>query len=330
MKKWKKIALGLGLTLLLAAAAGSFWAGNFLVDYALYRTDKAPESASDGKAPVNETYGNEEANKAEDQRLTELWKQTVTIEEVQIQSEDQLTLKGLKYTADPQSHRYALVIHGYTSDKESMAPEARHFSEMGYTVITPDNRAHGESEGSYIGMGWLDRKDVLIWIDQILNQDPQAQIILYGVSMGGATVMMTAGEPLPENVKAIIEDCGYTSVYEMFKNQLAYRFGLPEFPFLQTADVMTGLRAGYRFKEASSLEQLKKAAVPMMFIHGSNDTYVPTSMVYEVYEACPTEKVILVIEGASHAVSSDVDPELYWGRVSAFLNRFLPPVQSAE
>ena len=141
--------------------------------------------------------------------------------------------------------------------------------------------------------------------------------------MGGATVMMTAGEALPSNVKAIIEDCGYTSVYEMFKNQLDYRFGLPEFPFLATADIMTGIRAGYHFKEASAVKQLEKATVPMMFIHGSNDTYVPTKMVYQVYEACPTEKELLVIEGAAHAASADVDPQLYWDSVAAFLGRFL-------
>jgi len=323
MKKKTKILI---FILVLAAAvltAGSFGAGNYLVDYALYRTDQAPESAHDGKAPVGETCGNEEANKAQEQALTDAWLETVSIEKTEIVSEDGLTLRALQYTADPSAHHYALVIHGYTSNKEAMQTEARHFSELGYTVITPDNRAHGESDGSYIGMGWLDRKDLLLWIQQIVNQDSQAEIILYGVSMGGAAVMMTAGEQLPDNVKAVIEDCGYTSVYDMFKNQLDYRFGLPEFPFLATADVMTGIRAGYHFKEASALEQLKKASVPMMFIHGSNDTYVPTDMVYQVFEACPTEKELLVIEGAAHAASADVDPELYWNSVTAFLNRFL-------
>ena len=157
MKKKTKILISV---LVLAAAiltAGSFWAGNYLVDYALYRTDQAPESAHDGKAPVGETYGNEKANKAQEQALTDAWLKTVSIEKTEIVSEDGLTLHALQYTADPSAHRYALVIHGYTSNKEAMQTEARHFSELGYTVITPDNRAHGESDGSYIGMGWLDR-----------------------------------------------------------------------------------------------------------------------------------------------------------------------------
>ena len=250
MKKKTKIFISVLVVMIAALTAGSFWAGNYLVDYALYRADQAPQSANDGKAPVNETYGNEEANKAEEQRLTDLWLKTVSMEKKEIVSQDGLTLRALQYTADPASHRYALVIHGYTSNKEAMQTEARHFSQLGYTVITPDNRAHGESDGSYIGMGWLDRKDLLLWIDQVVSQDPDAEIVLYGVSMGGAAVMMTAGEALPSQVKAIIEDCGYTSVYDMFKNQLDYRFGLPEFPFLATADIMTGIRAGYHFKEA--------------------------------------------------------------------------------
>lgn len=125
--------------------------------------------------------------------------------------------------------------------------------------------------------------------------------------------MMTAGEALPSQVKAIIEDCGYTSVYDMFKNQLDYRFGLPEFPFLATADIMTGIRAGYHFKEASAVEQLKKAAVPMMFIHGSNDTYVPTEMVYQVYEACPTEKELLIIEGSGPRGQRGCRPDIVLG-----------------
>ena len=89
--------------------------------------------------------------------------------------------------------------------------------EQGWNVLLPDMRTHGESEGKYIGMGWLDRLDVLKWIDLIRERDEQAQIILHGVSMGGATVMMTSGEALPENVRAVIDDCGYTSVWDIFR-----------------------------------------------------------------------------------------------------------------
>ena len=94
-------------------------------------------------------------------------------------------------------------------------------------AVAPDLRACGESEGDYVGMGWLDRKDVLQWIDYIIEQDPEAKIVVHGISMGAATTMMTAGESTPDNVKAFVEDCGYTSVWDIFSSELQLRFGLP-------------------------------------------------------------------------------------------------------
>ena len=221
---------------------------------------------------MNETYGNEEANKAEEQRLTDLWLETVVLEKKEIVSHDGLTLRALQYTADPTSHRYALVIHGYTSNKEAMQTEARHFSENLATRSSPRITARmAKSDGSYIGMGWLDHQDLLLWIDQVVKQDPDAEIVLYGVSMGGATVMMTAGEAFTFNVKAIIEDCGYTSVYEMFKNQLDYRFGLPEFPFLNRGYYDRNPRR-YHFKEASAKKTARKSNRPDDVYPQSNDT----------------------------------------------------------
>ena len=172
-------------------------------------------------------------------------------------------------------------------------------------------------------MGWLDRKDMLKWIDYVISLDKNAQIALYGESMGGATVMMTSGEDLPSNVKAIVEDCGYTSVLEMFKKELNERFGLKPFPILNAAEMVTQLRAKYNFTEASALEQVKKSKTPMLFTHGGNDTYVPTKMVYELYEAANVEKDMLIIDGAAHGAAPDVDPETYYEKVFSFLDKYI-------
>ena len=194
------------------------------------------------------------------------------------------------------------------------------YAERGYHVLTPDMRSHGESEGGYIGMGWLDRKDILKWIELILDRDPQAEIVLHGVSMGGATVMMTSGEALPENVVAIVDDCGYTSVWDVFSDELKYLFHLPDFPFLYTASGFAKLRAGYTFGEASALEQVKKSETPMLFIHGSEDNFVHTEMVYRLYDACPARKELYVAEGAGHGQSLFIDPGQYMSRVFGFLD----------
>lgn len=215
-----------------------------------------------------------------------------------------------------------------TENWQRLAQQTQDWAEAvqrGYNVLLPDLRGCGESGGDYIGMGWPDRKDMLQWIDWIAQRDPETRIVLHGISMGGATVMMTSGEKLPAQVKAIVEDCGYTSVWDIFEDEMAVLFHLPAFPVLHTASLFSSLRAGYSFTEASALEQVKKAKVPMLFIHGEKDNFVRTEMVYPLYEACPTEKRLLVVEGAGHGSAYGMDPELYFGTVFDFIAPYMNP-----
>ena len=125
-----------------------------------------------------------------------------------------------------------------------------------------DNRCHGKSEGKYIGMGWLDKDDLKCWINLIIEQNNNAEIILHGSSMGAATVLMASGDALPNNVKAIIEDSGYTSVWDIFASEAKARFNLPTFPILNMFELVANVRAKYDIKEASAVEQVKKSNVP--------------------------------------------------------------------
>ena len=221
-----------------------------------------------------------------------------------------------------EGRKYAILFHGYTGAAWQMAPYGKMFYDMGYDLLIPDARAHGESEGDYIGMGWLERPDVLGWINSVTGPDPDAEIVLLGVSMGGATVMMAAGEDLPDNVKCIVEDCGYYSVWDEFELQLKNVSGLPSFPLLNAASLVSKIRAGYSFQEASAVKQLQKATVPMLFIHGDADTFVPFSMLDVVYEACASpEKEKLVVRDAAHGAAADTDPELYWNTVTVFVKK---------
>ena len=108
-----------------------------------------------------------------------------------------------------------------------------------------------------IGMGWLDKDDIMLWIDWIIQQDENAKIVIHGVSMGGATTMMLSGEN-PDHVVGYIEDCGYSSVWNIFKSELSKRFSLPTFPILDISNLVVKFKAGYDLKEASSVEQIKK------------------------------------------------------------------------
>lgn len=132
-----------------------------------------------------------------------------------------------------------------------------HFSEKGYNVLIPSMRACGDSDGEYIGMGWLDKDDLQCWIKLITEQNEKSEIILHGSSMGAATVLMASGDNLPENVKAIIADSAYTSVWDIFASEAKARFNLPAFPILNMFEVVANVRAKYDIKEASAVEHVK-------------------------------------------------------------------------
>lgn len=240
-----------------------------------------------------------------------------------IKSFDNLKLHSYKILNEIPTNKWVITVHGYTSKGLDMSGYARQFYKMGYNILIPDLRAHGESEGNYIGMGWDDRLDIIEWINLILNTDNTSEIILHGVSMGAATVSMTSGENLPSNVKAIIADCGYTSVWDQFSHQLDVLYSLPSFPVMNASSVVTKVKAGYTLKEASTLKQVAKSKTPILFIHGDEDDFVPYSMMDDLYNATSSEKEKLTIEGAGHAKSSKVNPELYWSTIESFIDKHI-------
>lgn len=320
VKMKKRLWLKITAVLLVVVLAALVFAGNYLVNFAIVRKDQGNDVAPDSVV-ADEAYAVMENNMENIRRQKEEWLEKAVREDAEIISEDGLKLKGDIFWGDEESHRWLLAIHGYTGKRSDMQGIAGFYGMKGYNVLMPDMRAHGESEGTYIGMGWLDRKDVLGWIDYTLELDPEAEIILHGVSMGGATVMMVSGEALPKQVKGIVEDCGYTSVWDIFSDELSYLFHLPDFPLLYIASGISSLRAGYGFRNASSVKQVEKSTVPILFIHGSEDNFVHTDMVYEVYEACHAPKDILVVEGAGHGDAYRMDPEGYFGKVFEFLEQ---------
>ena len=126
---------------------------------------------------------------------------------------DNLKLDADYIPAAKKTNKSVLIAHGYMNNKDSMGAYAAMFHQLGYNVLIPDARAHGDSQGKYIGYGWPERYDERKWINRLIKENgADSQIVMFGVSMGGATTMMTSGIKLPSQVKAFIEDCGYTSV----------------------------------------------------------------------------------------------------------------------
>ena len=265
-------------------------------------------------------------NQIESKEETEEWLASADTELLSVTTEDgyQLVARIFSQEPDQAGHKWVLLLHGYTGWKEEMFPIACQYAKRGYQILVPDMRCSGESEGDYIGMGWTDRLDNMLWLDVILEKDKDAEIAIHGQSMGAACGLMMAGEELPSAVKAIIADSAYTDVYSIFKKQMKEWFHLPAFPLLQGAALMLRLRGGYDLREASALEAVKETELPILFIHGTEDAFVPSEMSEELYEAAAGEKELLLIEGAGHVQAADKEPELYYGTVFSFLEEQEP------
>lgn len=243
---------------------------------------------------------------------------------VNIMGEDGVQLVALEKHNIDGTHQWAILVHSYRTNHTFMNSYAQAYQQQGYNTLQPDNRAHGQSGGKYIGMGYLDQYDIRCWIDYILKKDPEAEIVLHGVSMGAATLMMLSGQDnLPDNVKAIIEDCGYKSARDYLTWKLKQRFHLPGFPVIPIANIAFKLSAGYYMDDASALEAVKNSNIPTLFIHGTEDQTVPVEEVYELYEAATCQKEIYIVEGAGHGEALVKNEDEYWIQVFGFIDSFL-------
>ena len=220
----------------------------------------------------------------------------------------------------PTAHT-AVIVHGYTDNAIRMFHIGYLYNRsLGYNILLPDLRYAGLTEGNAIQMGWLDRKDVMQWIDAAPHIfGDSIRTVVHGISMGAATTMMLSGETLPDYVRCFVEDCGYTSVWDQFEKELKNLFHLPAFPLLYVTEWICQLQNGWNFHEASALNQIKKCHKPMLFIHGEKDDFVPTRMVYQLYEAKPQPKALWIVPETDHAHSYRNYPEAYTEKVKAFV-----------
>ncbi|MBR5613393.1 MAG: alpha/beta hydrolase, partial [Bacteroidaceae bacterium] len=219
----------------------------------------------------------------------------------------------------------AVIVHGYTDNAIRMMMIGYLYNRsLGYNILLPDLRNSGLSGGEAFQMGWFDRKDVLQWMDVAHHiYGDSTQMVVHGISMGGATTMMVSGEELPDYVKCFVDDCGYTSVWDQFKKELKEDFGLPAFPLMHTTSLLCDWVYDWNFREASALEQVKKCHLPMLFIHGEKDEYVPTRMVYELYNAKTEPKELWVVPNADHATSYKLNKEIYTQKVKQFIDKYI-------
>ncbi len=230
-------------------------------------------------------------------------------EEWRIKSHDGLCLYG-RFFKNGDSDKTIILLHGFRSSGEhDFSCAFRMYFEQGFNILIPDQRAHGKSEGKYICYGVLERFDAKSWIEKVIaEQGSQIKIFLSGVSMGASTVMMAAGLTLPENVRGIIADCGFTSPAAIIKKVMREDMGFPLFPFYYTTLFLARLIAGCDFSH-SAADVLKATAIPFLFIHGRADDFVPFYMGEECFDACASTKRAVWVDGAGHGTSFLLETE---------------------
>lgn len=241
-------------------------------------------------------------------------------EDVYQTSKDGLKLHAT-YFPGPDTQKIVICFHGYTSDgMHDFIGLSDYYMRNGYGMLLVDERAHGKSEGTYIGFGCLDRHDALGWIQWVIQEcGPQVQILLHGISMGGSTVLLTSSMELPLQVKGIISECGFTSPKEVFTHVLHTMYHLPAFPMIEISDYVNRKKAGFGLDECNAAREVRNAKVPILLIHGDGDTFVPCEMCEKIYENCTSPKTRLIIKDAAHAECYYKDTEAYEQALDTFV-----------
>lgn len=307
MSKWLKISAATIATGLTAAVAVSVAAYHGMTHISDSEKEKGHHKAV-----------------AENTATDNVWYLKQPIQEWRQATPDGLTLRASYIPAAQKSQRVVILAHGINHAREQMIPYARLFHDHGFNVLMPDARAQGESDGHRIGFGWPDRKDYLGWVNKVIGElGTDVKIVLMGFSMGAATVLAAAGEHLPQNVKAVVADSGFASIYQMAKTTLRRDYHLPANIIVPIADWLSRWRTGSRLSQERVDEQLKQAMVPVLIIHGEDDQVVPVKHAKVLYDAIRGPKQSYIVPHAEHIQAYAHDPERYQQVLADFLAQYL-------
>ena len=250
----------------------------------------------------------------------------IPYEEVYITSHDGLKLHG-KFYEGQKDKPVIIFFHGYRANATRDGSGIHTLGAVkGINILVVTQRAHKESEGKTITFGIRESKDCLSWIDYVKNRfGEDKKVILWGISMGAATVMTAAGRELPDNVLGIGADCGYSSAKDILRSVIK-GMKLPVGPSYQLVKLGARIYGGLNVEETSPVEAMKKIKVPILFIHGEADDFVPCDMTHQNYAACVSDKSLVLVEKAGHGMSYYVDMKKVEEGVFAFLDKIMKEV----
>lgn len=251
-----------------------------------------------------------------DQKPQDLW----------IESHDHLKLHAYYLPAQKAAKYRVILHHGYTSQGRNMALFAKLYRDhFDCDILSIDMRAHGTSEGQYLGFGWLEKDDTRLWIEKLNALTGQAPpVILHGISMGASTILSLAGNDCPDQVKLIIADSGFSDLNRQFKRQLWMIFHLPGFPIIPMGSLWCRWILGFSFKQASPIESAHRIQVPTLIIHGLKDMFVPHPMSDDLFAALTCPKRLVHYPNAPHALTYPLNKADYERQVLSFIQEKLP------
>ena len=247
------------------------------------------------------------------------WLKDNNAESVYITSDDGLQLHGFWIPVeDPKGT--VLMAHGYRSTMLiDFHLGFELFHRLGYNILVPEQRTHGESKGRFITFGVKESRDMKQWLEYHDSTKGKWPVFLYGISMGASTMLYLADRNLPGNVCGIIADCGFTSPAEIISSVFRRLIRLPGRISLLVADFYARIFAGFGLWEKDSRKTLRRSRYPILLIHGDADGFVPCEMTKQAYEACTSKKKLLVVPGAEHGFSFLMDGYGYTSTIIEFL-----------
>lgn len=249
--------------------------------------------------------------------------QALSKQKVHITSCDGLQLHGYVIKAVNDSKRWIIIIHGYTANLHLSTQYIDLFQQEGFNILLVDQRRHGESEGEFSTYGYKEKYDVDSWVTMLTTQYGKDIIVgLHGQSLGGGTVLEYLSIAQP-NVKFVIADCPYSDLTELIRYQIKVLNKAPLFPLINLVNWRLKYQAGFSLEQVSPVKAVKNSLLPVMFIHGTMDTYVPTQMSVDMYNVKQGAKKLLLIPKAIHANAFSVDSELYTHETLKFIRASL-------
>ena len=304
MNKWL-------LTIPAAALAGGYWGFQ-------HACSRVPDPDWESEEGLKDTDYSEFAMSIP---VAARWLRDHGAQDVEVTSFDGLRLRG-KWVPAAESKATIILFHGYhTHYLHDFAGIFSMYHSVGLNLLLVRQRSHGESEGKYITFGIKERRDVLSWVEFHNREHGADNVFLGGMSMGASTLLFAAGEELPANVRGITADCGFSSPAEILGHVIRKDYHLPPKLVLPLMEVWARILGGFSFYECDTRKTLARCKTPILFIHGTADTFVPAAMSQRGYDVCQSDREIHLVEGAEHGRSYLYQPEKLTKALVDFFNR---------